>query len=83
MSAFGLKSDAAFRIAKRLLMTQSRPTPAEAWSEPMVSQAGRRRASSLQNLNQTGMMRVRYLADKISLIDEWGGEWIFRIGKSL
>jgi hypothetical protein len=64
-------------------MTQSRPTPAEAWSEPMVWQAERRMVFSLQNLNQTGMTRVRYLADKVSLIDEWGEEWIFRIGKSL
>jgi len=62
-------------------MTQSRPTPAEAWNEPMVSQAGRRRGSLLQNLNQTGVMRVQYLADKVLFIDKWGDEWIIRIGE--
>jgi hypothetical protein len=64
-------------------MTQSRPTPAEAWNEPMVSQAGRRRGFSLQNLNRTGVMRVQYLADKVSLKYEWGDEWIILVGESL
>jgi hypothetical protein len=36
----------------------------------MIPQAGRRRVSWLQNLIRIGMMRVQYLADKVSLIDE-------------
>jgi hypothetical protein len=36
-----------------------------------------------QNLNRTGVMRVQYPADKVSLKYEWGDEWIIRIGESL